>query len=118
MLDPIAAFESIRDLYISYLDTAFRVRRPALTLRRQALLRTAGHLTTDPYLEPVPRYRPSTHALADFVDMGEGNPIGHLPRSARLAFAELAVSGLFPGLPGDGEITRIHKFTPYKHQIE
>ncbi len=118
MLDPLGGFERIRELYISYLDTAFRVRRSALTRRRQELLRSPGTLATQPFLEPVSRYKPATHALLDFIDMAEGNPLDCLSREGRRAFAELAVSGLFPGEPGDGEILRRHKFKPYQHQVD
>lgn len=118
MLDPVGGFERIRELYISYLDTAFRVRRPALAEERRALLRTNGTLATSPFLEPVPRYKAATHALSDFIDMESGNPMSHFSREGRRAFAELAVSGLFPGRPGDGEVLRTHLFKPYGHQIE
>src|SRR4051812_14261591 len=118
MLDPLGGFERIRELYISYLDTAFRVRRPALTRRRQELLRTAGSLATAPFLEPVPRYRTAEYALEDFVDLREANPLRSFSRAGRRAFAELALSGLFPGKPGDDELLRRHSFKPYQHQVD
>src|SRR5262245_34953853 len=105
MLDPLGGFERIRELYISYLDTAFRVRRESLSSRRHELLRTPGTLATQPFLEPVPRYKPAEYALEEFIDMrGEKNPLAEFSREGRKAFAELAVSGLFPGKPGDGEV--------------
>ncbi|MDQ7251285.1 DEAD/DEAH box helicase [Dongia sedimenti] len=118
MLDPLGGFERIRDLYISYLDTAFRVRRRRLTEQRHELLRSTGTLAAAPYLEPVPRYKVSDNALSDFVDMKDGNPIGHLTREGRRAFAEMAVSGLFPGKAAQGELLRTHIFKPYSHQVE
>ena len=118
MLDPLGGFERIRELYISYLDTAFRVRRPSLADRRRTLLRSNGTLATAPFIEPVPRYKTAADALSKFVDMAEGNPLGHLSREGRRAFAELAVSGLFPGAPGDGELARLPLFKPYRHQVE
>lgn len=118
MLDPLGGFERIREIYLSYLDTAFRVRRTDLTERRRALLRTNGTLATDPFIEPVPRYKSAAHALSDFIDMGEGNPLAKFSRQARQAFAELAVSGLFPGKAGDGELLREQLFNPYDHQVE
>jgi Lhr-like helicase len=117
MLDPIGGFERIRDLYIAYLDTAFRVRRQSLLQRRRELLRTPGTLTTLPLIEPVPRYLSSKSSLEDLVEDFPSNPIGYLKRPARVAFAELALSGLFPGLPADGELSRKHKFKPYRHQM-
>lgn len=118
MLDPLGAFERIRELYISYLDTAFRVRRPDLAAERRRLLRSSGSLATVPFLEPVPRYKSAKHSLEDFVDLkGADNPIGHLTEAGRIAFAELALSGLFPGKPVEGLVTRKSLFNPYEHQI-
>ncbi|WP_249164354.1 DEAD/DEAH box helicase [Bradyrhizobium jicamae] len=118
MLDPLGGFERIRELYISYLDTAFRIRRSSLTRKRQELLRSPGTLATQPFVEPVSRYKPATNALLDFIDMSEGNPLDCLSREGRRAFAELAVSGLFPGERGDEELLRRHKFKPYQHQVD
>lgn len=119
MLDPLGGFERLRELYISYLDTAFRVRRPELAERRRALLRTSGALTTSPFIEPVARYRSATLSLADLVEDGVDNPLSDMSKEARRAFAELAVSGLFPGRPGDdGELARRELFNPYQHQVD
>lgn len=118
MLDPLGAFERIRELYISYLDTAFRVRRPDLASERRRLLRSSGTLATVPFLEPVPRYEAARHALEELVDLPETeNPIGHLSKAARVAFVELALSGLFPGSFAEGDIARQSVFRPYEHQI-
>src|SRR6478735_4716954 len=107
MLDPVGGFERIRELYMSYLDTAFRVRRRDLAEARRALLRTPGTLATTPFLEPVPRYKTSLKSLADLIDdEAANNPLASLPREARRAFAELAVSGLFPGKTGDARVLR------------
>ncbi len=50
MLDPIGGYERIRDFYISYLDTAFRIRHEELADTRRDLLRRPGTLTTVPLL--------------------------------------------------------------------
>lgn len=118
MLDPLGGFERIRDLYISYLDTAFRVGRGSLTACRQALLRTSGTLATSPYLEPVLRYKADERALEDLVTDGRDSPLGHHSKVGRRAFAELALSGLFPGQPGDEHLLRRSRFKPYRHQME
>src|SRR5260221_8971250 len=97
MLDPLGGFDRIRELYISYLDTAFRVRRPKLTARRHELLRTSGTLATEPFLEPVPRYKTWDLYLEDLVHLETRNPLVDFSPDARRAFAELALSGLFPG---------------------
>src|SRR5467141_1488102 len=108
MLDPLGGFDRIRELYISYLDTAFRVKRPLLTQRRHDLLRSSGTLATAPFLEPVPRYKSDEFSLEDLVHLSDGNPIGHFSHEGRRAFAELALSGLFPGKPGDAKLLRRH----------
>lgn len=118
MLDPLGGFDRIRETYISYLDTAFRIRRTGLAARRRELLRTSGTLATAPFIEPVPRYKSADYALSDLVDMVKGNPLADFSRDARRAFAELAVSGLFPGIAGNDELLRAHLFKPYLHQVE
>lgn len=118
MLDPLGGFERIRELYISYLDTAFRVRRPELASRRRELLRTPGTLATMPFIEPVPRYEWGDHFLEALVDLEIANPIARLSREGRRAFAELALSGLFPGEATKGETLRKSRFKPYRHQLD
>ena len=118
MLDPLGGFERIRDLYISYLDTAFRVRRPSLAARRRELLRTSGTLATSPFLEPVLRYQSDERALEELVADWSGNPLESFSKAGRRAFAELALSGLFPGGPGEGDLLRSSVFKPYRHQMQ
>lgn len=118
MLDPLGGFERLREFFISYLDTAFRIRHPGLSATRGELLRTAGTLATVPFLEPVPRYQPCGWLLERIAEPFAGNPIAHLPTEARIAFAELALSGLFPGKNSpETEVGRQGVFDPYTHQI-
>lgn len=118
MLDPLGGFERVRELYISYLDTAFRVRNQTLMSNRRTLLRAPGTLATQPFLEPVPRYKIVEQTLEDLVDLAANNPLKNLSREARRAFTELALSGLFPGKPAEGELLRKSVFKPYRHQLE
>ena len=119
MIDPHGGFEITRDLFISYLDTAFRIRDPKLAMDRRNLLRTSGTLTTDPFIEPVPRYRAAEFYLEDLLD---GAAKATLPDAfsdkARRAFVELALSGLFPGERCEGRLLRKSRFAPYLHQIK
>ena len=57
MIDPIAAFERIRDNFIVYVKTAFGTRFPSLEAERDQLLRTPRVLTQEPWLEPLPTYQ-------------------------------------------------------------
>ena len=54
MQDPVGAFERIRELYISYLDTAFRIGDESVAEERRLLLRRPGELCTEPLIEPIP----------------------------------------------------------------
>jgi hypothetical protein len=54
MHDPIGDCTRIRELYLSYLDTAFRIEDQEIVEERQTLLRSAGALCTEPLLELKP----------------------------------------------------------------
>ena len=56
MLDPIGGHLRLREFFIRYLDTAYRIRHSGLSDARRELLREEGTLTTSPFLEPVLRY--------------------------------------------------------------
>ncbi|WP_088347296.1 MULTISPECIES: DEAD/DEAH box helicase [Rhodomicrobium] len=116
MLDPIGGFERIKDFFTSYVETSFRISDPAVAAARYELLRRPDIFATLPFVEPVPRYRSSDHLLEDFVDM-DGGPLEPLSRGARVAFVELALSGLFDGRPSDGELRRRSIYPPYRHQV-
>ncbi|CAM4180018.1 DEAD/DEAH box helicase [Roseateles saccharophilus] len=120
MLDPIGGFNRIREFWLSYLDTAFRIRDASLASARQVLLREPGTLATDLFLEVVPRYRQSQYLLEDVRSLSEAsNPLRGFSYEARRAFAELALSGLFPGEDTDDpEMLRRSRrgVRPYTHQ--
>ncbi|MGY3442753.1 DEAD/DEAH box helicase [Bradyrhizobium sp. USDA 4473] len=117
MIDPLGGAQRIRDFILSYLDTAFRVRVPRLTAERKSLLESEGTLMTLPLIEPVPRYRQVTWRLEQIVEDFDGNPVSHLGQPARVALAELALSGLFAGksAPG-GRVRREALFELFTHQ--
>ena len=56
MQDPLGNFDRIREFYLSYLDTAFRIRDASVSAERRHLLRTRGTLCSDPLIEAIPRY--------------------------------------------------------------
>lgn len=121
MLDPIGGFLRIRNLFLDYLDTAFRIRDPIITKERRDLLERNNTICTDPLLEPVPRYQPSSYYLHTLAKSNiHDDPLGNMEPKARRAFAELALSGLFESEPA------IHnpncdfqaKHPLYTHQVE
>ena len=119
MLDPIGAYKEIHNLYLSYLDTAYRLRRDKLASERRRLLSQPGTLMPEPFLEPILRYQPSDSALESFLDdETESNPFKKFSREQRIAILEMIYSGLFPGKEGAGELKRVSSFKPYKHQVD
>ena len=50
MYDPIGSFQRIRDQYLAYLETAFRISDPGVSSERRDLLEQPGHLCTEPLL--------------------------------------------------------------------
>jgi DEAD/DEAH box helicase domain-containing protein len=125
MQDPIGSFLRIREFYLSYLDTAFRIGDPSVAEERRRLLRSPGTLCTEPLVEPLPQYEPASLAFHDLVDVPAAgfDPLVGFDRSERKAFVELVLAGLFPSRsphPEDGRVStsRVAKFAPYTHQLE
>ncbi len=121
MIDPIGGFERLRNFFLTYLDTAYRIRDDDLAETRRILLRDPGTLAAEPYLEPVPRYLSCDYRLEKLLEDWADNPIGHLPPASRAAFVEIVLSGLFPGEDAAGSpIARRspENFKPYVHQMK
>ena len=126
MQDPIGNFEQIRELYISYLDTAFRIGDESVAKERRLLLRKRGKLCTEPLVEPIPLY--VGHELGFEELLLEDGPdailaeLGAPNSEARRAFLELVLAGLFPSPkkvdPDPDSLSRTPEFKPYSHQVE
>lgn len=117
MLDPIGGFNRIKDFFISYVETSFRISDPASAAARRALLNSLGAFTTEPFIEPVLRYKSDGVKLEDLARRADG-PLAPLSENGRRAFAELALSGLFEGKPSSGDIRRASNYAPYRHQLD
>jgi DEAD/DEAH box helicase/Helicase conserved C-terminal domain len=117
MLDPIGGFNRIKNFFISYVETNFRISNSSVALARGQLLRATDVFATAPLMEPVLRYQPNEKKLEELID-DVGGPLEPLSTDARKAFVELALSGLFEGSPADGDICRASQYPPYQHQIE
>lgn len=125
MQDPIGSFVRIREFFLSYLDTAFRIRDPGVAAERRGLLRQPGALCTEPLVEPIPRYEPDDLDFHDFLGDDQRNPLRHASPEARRAFVNLILAGLFPSREKQEGDTReanlasrrVGRFKPYRHQI-
>lgn len=59
MIDPIGAFDIIRDNFLLYVKTAFGTRFPSIELEREQLLRQPRVLSQEPWIEPLLQYKSS-----------------------------------------------------------
>lgn len=120
MLDPIGNFQRIRELYLSYLDTAFRINDPDVAARRRSLLCTPGTLCTEPLIEPIPRYRAAGMRVEDLIDHRDSAALlPGLDREARTAFAKLVMAGLLRSkYDPESSLHRRSEFEIYTHQLD
>ena len=116
MNDPISTFTAIRDFYITYLETAFRIGDPQIEAVRRGLLEEVGTLCTEPLIEPLPRYLDCGIRIDDLVTPKFGESwLPGFTVEQRAAFVELCLAGLLPHEKQDATRGR---FKLYKHQLE
>ena len=116
MNSPIETFESIRDFYIAYLETAFRIGPPEIQVLRRKLLEDKGTLCADIFLEPMPKYEDYGLVISDLRNGPAGDKwLPGFNVKEREAFVDLCLSGLIPSADNDPSVG---KFKLYTHQLE
>ncbi|MGV0876456.1 DEAD/DEAH box helicase [Martelella sp. FLE1502] len=115
MFDPIGGFNRMIDQFMAYLDTAYRIKDPAVARMRRDLLSKDGELALDPIFEVVPRYQTWDRGLEALLADEEGRLRGYTADERR-AFVELALSGLFER--DRRKAGFVGSYRPYSHQIE
>jgi DEAD/DEAH box helicase domain-containing protein len=114
--DPIQAFNAIRDFYITYLETAFRIGDPAIQGLRRKLLEEIGTLAQEPLIEPLPTYQHDGLRIDDLLNQTKGTDwLPGFSAKERKAFVELCLGGL---LPADSADNSRGKFPLYRHQLQ
>ncbi|WP_321807369.1 DEAD/DEAH box helicase [Burkholderia sp. BCC1993] len=116
MLDPIGGFNRIKDFFVSYVETSFRITDPEVAEARRRLLQTVNVFATEPLIEPVFRYKSNPKRLEQLA-VEDGDELGALSAQGKIAFAELALSGLFKGESVEGDVRRKSSYAPYTHQV-
>ena len=91
MIDPIGAFEEIRDNFILYIKTAFGTKFPTIEAEREALMRRNRVLTQQPWIEPLPRFISSGKKISDL----SGKDLPGLNNVNCDLFKSLVYCGLF-----------------------
>lgn len=115
MFDPIGGFDRMIEQFLVYLETAYRIDDPEVSVSRRKLLTSAGQLALDPIFETVPRYQSAGHGLEALIDTHVEKLPGFL-RHEREAFVELALSGLFSR---DRKSSILKgEYDPYLHQVQ
>lgn len=115
--DPLSRFERIRDLYLTYMETAFRIGADDIQAERRSLLERGDALCAEPLLEPQPRYRRSG-VRADLLAGSAGETwLPGFDPADRTAFARVALAGLLPSKI-DAAGRTVGRFDLYDHQLE
>lgn len=116
MNNPLETFESIRDFYISYLETAFRIDSSDIQSERRALLEQQGTLCADLFLEPMPRYQHYGLTISELRNDAHGQTwLPGFNAQQRAAFIDLCLGGLLPCNKTDPAKGR---FNLYTHQLD
>ena len=94
MHDPIGAFLRIRELYLRYLETAFKIRDTEISNERRTLLEgeIAGQreaLCTSPLVEPLAAYTAAYPIERLLASQGADDPLAGFGGAARRSFVEL-----------------------------
>jgi len=116
MQDPLETFGRVRDFYISYLETAFRIGDEDTQRRRRVLMEQVGALATEPLVEPLPNYPDSGVSIDSLrADQFGAEWLPGFTSGERDAFVALCLGGLLPSSTIDPTKGR---FNLYKHQLE
>jgi DEAD/DEAH box helicase domain-containing protein len=76
--DPLGVYSALKEAYLRYYDTAFRLRDRKLVAERRVLLEEPGVVFTDPLIEPVLPYDSTTLLTEECSRLGLGADIGEL----------------------------------------
>lgn len=102
MKDPVGGFDKLRESLILYVKTAFGTQFPGLERERERLLRRAGAICREPWVEPLPQYELSGTTVADLTS----TDLPGLVPGAISEFKEFAACGL------------IDEYELFRHQTE
>jgi Lhr-like helicase len=116
--DPLSRFERIRDLYLTYMETAFRIGADDVQAERRRLLERGDALCAEPLLEPQPRYRRSGVRADQLAGPAGEAWLTGFESADRAAFARVALAGLLPSQVDRASGRMVGKFDLYDHQLE
>lgn len=92
MKDPIGSFETIKENFIRYVETAFGTKFEGVERERYALLNYDKVFYRKPWIEPLPDYVSSNKRIDDLTLSDLGNALN---TNEATTFRELVKTGLF-----------------------
>jgi len=111
MKDPIGSFETIKENFIRYVETAFGTKFEGIERERYALLNYDKVLYRKPWIEPLPDYVSSNKRIDELTLSDLGNALN---TNEANTFKELVKTGLFPA----GIKLHLHQAEMLKHALE
>ena len=92
MKNPIYSFDTIKDNYIRYVETAFNTKFDSVDQERKEMLNQDKVLYREPWIEPLPDYKSSNLLISDLAieDLG-----GRVTAAELEIFKGLVKTGLF-----------------------
>lgn len=93
MKDPIGSFETIKENFIRYVETAFGTKFEGIEKERYALLNYDKVFYRKPWIEPLPDYVSSNKRIDDLSLADLGNALNSHEANT---FKEIVKTGLFP----------------------
>jgi ATP-dependent helicase YprA (DUF1998 family) len=93
MKDPIGSFDTIKENFIRYVETAFGTKFEGIERERYDLLNCDKVLYRKPWIEPLPDYISSNKRIDDLSLADLGNALNE---NEATTFRELVKTGLFP----------------------
>ncbi|WP_165372294.1 DEAD/DEAH box helicase [Emticicia agri] len=103
MRDPITAFDTIKDNYIRYVETAFDTKFTSVNSERLDKLNTDKVLYREPWIEPLPDYKSSGLTISNLSE----SDVPNMTQQELNTFKTLVKTGLFSD-----------SFPMYAHQTE
>lgn len=91
MKDPITSFDTIKDNYIRYVETAFDTKFSSVNSERKIKLNTDKVLYREPWIEPLPDYKSSDLTISQLTK----NEVPNMTDEELEAFKSLVNTGLF-----------------------
>jgi len=91
MKDPITAFDTIKDNYIRYVETAFDTKFISVNSERKIKLNTDKVLYREPWVEPLPDYKSSDLTISQLTK----SEVPNMTDAELETFKSLVKTGLF-----------------------